>query len=345
MTAEAPAAVTSPPAPVPALAVIVLLVAAVTAGAAWFLLRPAPPARVEGYPEAPEFSVAAHDGTTLKRDDLRGRPWLAAFVFTRCTTVCPVLTTRLADLGKSLPAPVRIVTFSVDTDYDTPAVLKKHAEGLGVDPKRWLFGAFGGRPERDRVVKAFFLTVEDQPGVDPGESIIHDSRVALVDPEGRVRGWYDSNDPAKVAALRRDVAALAMTGLYAMPAVNATLNATSFVLLVAALLFIRAGKREFHVAFVLGALAASAGFLACYLTYHAMAGSTKFAGEGRSLYLALLASHTILAALVPPLVGVVVWKAWKRDWERHKKWAHVAVPAWLYVSVTGVTIYWWLFRA
>ncbi len=329
-----------------ALAAMVLFSGAAVGLGAWGVLRPPPgPPREKSF-AAPEFTVTTHDGATLRRDDLRGRPWLAAFVFTRCTSVCPIVTSRLSGFARSLPPSYRIVAFSIDPDHDTRDILAKHAAGLGADGKRWAFTRFESKSERDRVVqKGFFMGLEDTPS-DTANPIAHAPYIALVDADGVVRAWYDSTDAEKMEELRRDAAALGLTGFYAMPAVNATLNALSAVLLLAGLSFIRAGRREWHVAYVLGALLASAAFLACYLWYHAVAGSTRFSGTGtaRTLYLALLASHTVLAAIVPPLVAVVVWKAAKQDWERHKKWARVTVPLWLYVSVTGVSIYWWLFR-
>ncbi len=329
-----------------ALAAMVLVAGAAVGIGAWGILRPPPgPSPEKSFP-SPDFTVTTHDGATLHRNDLRGRPWLAAFVFTRCTSVCPIVTSRLSGFARTLPPAYRIVAFSIDPDHDTRDVLAKHAAGLGADGKRWAFTRFESKAERDRVVqKGFFMGLEDTPA-DTANPIAHAPYIALIDANGVVRAWYDSTDADKMEELRRDATALGLTGFYAMPAVNATLNALSAILLLTGISFIRAGRRDWHVAYVLGALLASAAFLVCYLWYHAVAGSTRFPGTGtaRTLYLALLLTHTILAAAVPPLVCVVVWKAAKKDWERHKKWARITVPAWLYVSVTGVSIYWWLFR-
>ncbi|MCE9584133.1 MAG: SCO family protein, partial [Planctomycetes bacterium] len=233
------------------LALMVLLSGAGLALGMWGFLRPEPPPRVEGYPVAPEFTVTAHDGSTLRSADLRGRPWLAAFVFTRCTTVCPIVTSRLSELARILPPSQRIVAFSVDPDHDSTEVLSKHAAGLGADVKRWAFAGFSGKADRDRVVKGFALTTFDTPE-DTANPIAHDVHIALVDAEGMVRGWYDTNDAEKMTALRRDATALSLTGFYGLPVVNATLNAVSAVLLTAGLAFILAGRREPHVAYVSG---------------------------------------------------------------------------------------------
>lgn len=330
-----------------ALAAAVLACGGAAGAAAWIALRPPPQARDGAPVAAPDFAVTLHDGSALRRDDLLGRPWIAAFVFTRCPTVCPIVTSRLAELAKSLPPAFRIVAFSIDPAYDTREVLAAHAASLGAAPPRWAFASFPSAAERDRVVqKGFFVHVEDRPG-DPANPVEHQPYVALVGADGRVLGWYDATDPGRVDALRRDARPAGLAGFYALPAVNATLNAVSAVLLVSAVVFAFARRREPHVAFVLGALVASAAFLACYLVYHAKAGSTRFPGTGgaRTAYLTLLAVHTVLAAAVPPLVAVVLWKAARRDWERHKAWARATVPAWLLVSVSGIAVYWWLFRA
>ena len=97
---------------------------------------------------------------------------------------------------------------------------------------------------------------------------------------------------------------------------------------------------------MLGALGCSALFLVSYLVYHFEAGSVRFPGTGaaRTAYLAILASHTLLAAALPVLVAVTVSRALARRFDRHRHIARVTLPVWLYVSVTGVVVYWMLYR-
>ena len=131
-----------------------------------------------------------------------------------------------------------------------------------------------------------------------------------------------------------------------LPALNATLNAISAVLLVAGFIFIRLGRRKAHRNCMLAALATSSVFLVSYLLYHYLHGSTPFAGEGalRTIYFAVLISHTVLAAAVPPLALMTVYRALRRRFAAHAALARWTLPIWLYVSVTGVVVYWMLYR-
>ena len=131
-----------------------------------------------------------------------------------------------------------------------------------------------------------------------------------------------------------------------LPAVNASLNATATVLLIYGYRLIRAGKREAHKKVMLGAFAMSVVFLICYLVYHAQAGSVPFQKHGpiRTVYFAILISHVILAAFVPVLAGVTLWRAFHDQFAKHRKIARWTFPIWLYVSVTGVIVYWMLYQ-
>lgn len=130
------------------------------------------------------------------------------------------------------------------------------------------------------------------------------------------------------------------------PALDATLNALTAVLLVLGYLFIRRGKITAHKACMVSAFVTSTVFLACYLWYHAHHGVTRFPGYGaaRKFYLTLLASHTILAAVIVPLVLITLYRALRGRFARHKRIARLTLPLWLYVSVTGVVVYWMLYH-
>jgi len=131
-----------------------------------------------------------------------------------------------------------------------------------------------------------------------------------------------------------------------LPTVNAALNATATLLLLLGWRLIRARRVGAHRRAMLAALGCSALFLVSYLVYHFEAGSVRFPGTGaaRSVYLAILASHTLLAAALPVLVAVTVSRALARRFDRHRRIARVTLPVWLYVSVTGVVVYWMLYR-
>ena len=126
-----------------------------------------------------------------------------------------------------------------------------------------------------------------------------------------------------------------------LPAVNATLNATSAVLLLFAYAAIRRHDVQRHRTLMLATAATSAVFLVCYLVYHAHVGSVKFTGTGpvRTLYFSILLTHTVLAAVIVPMVLRTLYLGLKRRDERHRRLARWTFPLWLYVSVTGVVIY------
>ncbi len=131
-----------------------------------------------------------------------------------------------------------------------------------------------------------------------------------------------------------------------LPTVNATLNATSAVLLVTGYLLIRRRRIAAHRAVMIAAFSCSVLFLISYLTYHFQAGSVPFQGTGgvRTLYFTILLSHTVLAAAVPFLAVITLVRALRERFDRHRTIARWTLPIWLYVSVTGVVVYWMLYR-
>jgi uncharacterized membrane protein YozB (DUF420 family) len=131
-----------------------------------------------------------------------------------------------------------------------------------------------------------------------------------------------------------------------LPALNALLNATSAVLLMAGFLSIRAGKVSAHAGCMIGACVVSALFLGSYLVYHARVGSVPFLGAGwvRPVYFSVLISHTILAVVIVPLVLRALFLAGHKRFAEHVALARWTLPLWLYVSVTGVVVYWMLYR-
>jgi putative membrane protein len=134
--------------------------------------------------------------------------------------------------------------------------------------------------------------------------------------------------------------------LDAFPALNATLNGMSAGLLAAGYGFIRMKRVAAHRACMLGATLVSALFLVSYLYYHAHAGVTRFQGTGwvRTAYFVILISHTLLAAVVPVLAAIVLTLALRGRFDRHRRIARWALPIWAYVSVTGIVVYWMLYR-
>ena len=135
-------------------------------------------------------------------------------------------------------------------------------------------------------------------------------------------------------------------GVAALPLLNACLNATSAALLSAGWVFIRRRRVTAHKTCMVSALLVSTAFLISYVTYHALAGSRPFGGVGwiRAVYFPLLISHIVLAAVIVPLALTTVYRALRGDFARHRRIARFTLPIWLYVSVTGVLVYWMLYR-
>jgi uncharacterized membrane protein YozB (DUF420 family) len=131
-----------------------------------------------------------------------------------------------------------------------------------------------------------------------------------------------------------------------LPALNAALNATSAVLLLLGYLAIRRGRKETHRRFMLAALTTSSLFLVSYVAYHLQVGSVRFTGQGpvRVVYFTILLTHTVLAAAIVPLVLVTLTRALRERFPQHRRIARLTLPLWAYVSVTGVVIYWMLYR-
>jgi len=138
-----------------------------------------------------------------------------------------------------------------------------------------------------------------------------------------------------------------MIPLSTLPALNATLNATSACLLLAGYLCIRSKRVTAHAGLMVAACAVSALFLASYLVYHVQVGSVRFPGTGwiRPVYFAILISHTILAIAIVPLILRTLALAAHRRFTEHVALARWTLPLWLYVSVTGVAVYWMLYHS
>jgi uncharacterized membrane protein YozB (DUF420 family) len=130
------------------------------------------------------------------------------------------------------------------------------------------------------------------------------------------------------------------------PAIDASLNGASAVLLLIGRGFIKRGRMAAHRAVMIAALASSSIFLACYLYYHWHVGSVHFQGQGwsRPVYFSILISHTILAAAIVPMIIITLSRALRERFDRHRTIARWTYPLWMYVSVTGVIVYFMLYH-
>lgn len=129
--------------------------------------------------------------------------------------------------------------------------------------------------------------------------------------------------------------------MFSQAALNATLNATSAVLLACGYAAIRRGKRETHKKCMISAVLVACAFLISYVVYHYRVGHVAFAGQGwvRPVYFAILVSHTILAVVIVPMILITLRRAWLERFDKHRIIARWTLPLWFYVSVTGVIVY------
>jgi len=129
------------------------------------------------------------------------------------------------------------------------------------------------------------------------------------------------------------------------PGINSGFNACATVCIVAGLIAVKRGRVAGHKQFMLAAFALSVCFLVSYLSYHALGNETPYPTDapGRGAYLILLLTHIVLALPTAILVPWVVWLGWTDRVERHRRWARITAPIWLYVSFTGVVVYLWLY--
>jgi len=157
--------------------------------------------------DAAAFSLTDQQGKPFLSEQLRGKTWVADFIFTNCPGACPKMTMRMSGLQKALAKRnVHFVSFSVDPERDTPEVLAKYAETYGGDTARWHF-LTGEKAAMFQAARDMKLTAE--PAGVLGPEIAHAEKFLLVDPQGRVRGAYDSKDEEDMKRLERDADALA----------------------------------------------------------------------------------------------------------------------------------------
>lgn len=189
----------------PARAVLLVVAAALVAGAVTLATLRARTARAElpVLATVPAFSLIDHTARPFAPADLRGAPWIANFIFTRCPTICPALTNRMGEVQRRTEgAPVRLVSFSVDPDHDTPQVLAEYARAHGAGP-RWSFVTGDFAAMRGAIEDGLKVSMgRGQPGpvIDPSQ-VLHGAHFALVDGEGRIRGYFDVGDDAGLERL------------------------------------------------------------------------------------------------------------------------------------------------
>ncbi len=159
--------------------------------------------RIDTYGEVPQFRLTNQDSRPFGSEELRGKIWIADFIYTTCPGPCPMISTRMGELEKPLKnSDVQLVSFTVDPEKDTPKVLRGYAENLHADARRWNF-LTGDRTAIYALVRdGFKLGVSD--GSEEAGQPVHSSRVALVDRRGAIRGYYDATEADTVTKLLAD---------------------------------------------------------------------------------------------------------------------------------------------
>ncbi|MFQ5851027.1 MAG: SCO family protein [Candidatus Binatia bacterium] len=159
--------------------------------------------------KVPDFSLIERTWRPLGLSDLRGKIWIANFIYTTCTDTCPLQSLEMAKLQAELSdrEDIRLVSITVDPDRDTPQLLSRYAKHFKADPVRWLF-LTGEKDKIYRLAQEGFrlsaVPVSNIEGED-NDAIIHSNRFVLVDGERKIRGYYTSNDTEALKRLRRDL--------------------------------------------------------------------------------------------------------------------------------------------
>jgi protein SCO1/2 len=165
-------------------------------------------AALPDYGTVVSFTFTDQDGQPFGSSQLAGKTWVADFVFTRCMGPCPLITAHMVELQKKFSGKKNLafVSFSVDPDFDKPAVLKKYAATYGADASSWKFLTGKSDDIYPFIRNNFKLAVAPNDEAKPGEiDILHSTYFALVDGAGQLRGFYNSVDPAAVDRLRGDI--------------------------------------------------------------------------------------------------------------------------------------------
>ena len=293
-----------------------------------------------------KFTDQSNNEVSLK--SLKGKVWLAGFIFTRCAGTCQTITNGMVELDKKLAGDprVQLVSISMDPEYDTPAILQNYAQTHAAASPRWHF-VTGSKEQVFRMTRDDFKLAVVESGQSKDEPIIHSSMLALIDQKGQIRGYYSGILPDEVTAAAHAAQVLdRQLGMTSLPALNAGLNSLCTVLLLIGYILIRQRRVVAHQTFMMTAGVTSAAFLTSYLIYHYNVGSVKFTGEGtvRSVYFFILITHVVLAGVIGVLVPLTFWRAFQGNFVKHRRIARVTFPIWMYVSITGVVVYLMLYQ-
>ena len=144
--------------------------------------------------QMPEFSLTSQDNAAVSLASLRGEVWIADVIFTRCAGQCPIMSAHMQTIQNSLPAgkPVKLVSFTTDPGFDTPAVLKQYGARFGAHDDQWLFLTGTKTDLRHTIVDGLKLAaMENQSAENAGDLFVHSQKIVVLDQAGRIRGYFD----------------------------------------------------------------------------------------------------------------------------------------------------------
>ena len=169
--------------------------------------------KLPNYAQVPDFKFMERSGKEMKLADLKGNVWIADFIFTRCQGTCPLLTGQMAGLQEKLTrSNIKLVSFSVDPEYDTPKVLSEYALRYHAQANKWFFLTGPKNEIWNFVTDGFSLGISEPTTEDlkaGAEPVIHSNRFVLVDREGNIRGYYDGSEFQDMEKLVANALALA----------------------------------------------------------------------------------------------------------------------------------------
>ena len=190
--------------------IVVVLFVRIFSPARYSLEQTPPSTELRKITIVPPFALTERNGKTITNHDLAGKIWVADFIYTTCPGPCPAITASMAKLQDAVAQDpqVQLVTFTVDPETDTPAVLAKYADKFGADPNRWWFLTGPEKPLYDLIRNGFLQVIQDNSGQPPQDGqykVTHSTYMALVDADGNVRGFYSGISADDQADLRRDI--------------------------------------------------------------------------------------------------------------------------------------------
>lgn len=304
-----------------------------------------------------DFTLEERSGEIVRARDLLGKIWVAQFFYPGCN-LCSRNTPTMQKLQDHFRGKSDVRLVSIDLLNERLETLREFANDHQADPVQWLFLTGHEDLVNDIVRRSFFNMVFRKKNPAAGDVIAHSTRLVLIDPHGTLVGYVDGTDAKAADVLKAEIDRLRsrrrmderipITGAD-LPRFNALLNSICTVLLLLGWILIRLRLETLHKLVMLLALAVSIIFLSSYLFYHFVVlemEPMRFRGEGavRYVYFGILLSHTILAITVAPLAIYITVQGLRDARKMHVKLARWTLPIWLYVSVTGVVVYWMLYR-